>query len=76
MCHTGLLVFIFIAFRVLDSIMSDGRSKRVMELDGSEHPNFWDRRNVDISISSKKIKLYSLEIKAVQNVLTPGFVHQ
>jgi hypothetical protein len=57
MCHTALLSLIFIAFGVLDSIMSYGRSKRVINVDGFGGLNFWKGSDVDVLISSKRIKI-------------------
>jgi hypothetical protein len=37
--------------------MSYGRSKPVMKFDGFGRSTIWEGRNVDISISSKKIKI-------------------
>jgi hypothetical protein len=56
MSHTALLWFIFIALRVLDGIMSYGRSKHVIKVNDFDRSNFLEGRDVDISISSKKIK--------------------
>jgi hypothetical protein len=57
--HTALLLllFIFITFRALDSIMSYGRSKHVIKVNDFDRSNFWEGWDVDISISSKKIKI-------------------
>jgi hypothetical protein len=55
MRHLALLLLNSIAFPVLDSIMSYGRSKRVIDVDEFERPIFLDSRNVEISISSRKI---------------------
>jgi hypothetical protein len=57
MSHTALLWFIFIDFRVLDSIMSYGRSKHVFKVNDFDRSIFWKGRDVNISISSKKIKI-------------------
>jgi hypothetical protein len=54
--HTALMLMIFISFCVLNRIMSYGRSKRVMKFGGLNRSNCLEDRNVDISISSKKIK--------------------
>jgi hypothetical protein len=51
---------IFITSCVLNSIVSSGLSKRVMKFDGFDRSNFWEGRDVDISISSKKIKIMLL----------------
>jgi hypothetical protein len=56
MFHTALLFLIFMPFRVLDSIRSHGRSKRVMEVGGFDRSKSWGSQDVDILISSKKIK--------------------
>jgi hypothetical protein len=37
--------------------VSSGRSKRVIEVDGFDRSKFWEDRDVDISISSMKIKI-------------------
>jgi hypothetical protein len=55
--HTALLLFIFIAFRVLDSIMSYGQSKHVIKVNGFNRSNFWESRDINIAASSKKIKI-------------------
>jgi hypothetical protein len=55
--HVALLLFIFISFRVLNSIRSYGRSKYVIKVNDIDHSNFCEGRDVDISISSKKIKI-------------------
>jgi hypothetical protein len=57
MCHTALLLLIFITFRVLDKIMSYGQSKRVIQANTFDDSKFWEGRTVDISISSRKIKI-------------------
>jgi hypothetical protein len=57
MFHTALLLFIFIAFRVLDSSMNYGQSKHVIKVNNFDRSNFWEGKDVDISISSKKIKI-------------------
>jgi hypothetical protein len=57
MCHTALLLLIFMSFRVLNSILRDGRSKRVMKFDGFDHSKFWEGKDVDISTSLKKTKI-------------------
>jgi hypothetical protein len=62
MCHIALLLLKFIAFRVLDSVVNYDQSKRVMKVDGFDRSKSWEAGNVDISISSKKIKLCSLRI--------------
>jgi hypothetical protein len=56
------MLLIFITFCVLNSIVNYNQSKRVMKVDGINGSKFWQGRNVDISISSKKIKLCSLGI--------------
>jgi hypothetical protein len=53
--HTALLPVIFATFRVLYSNMSDDRSKCAVKLGEFERPNFWDRKNTNIAISSMKI---------------------
>jgi hypothetical protein len=55
MCHSALLLLSSIAFRILNSIMTCGWYKSVTELNEFERPNFWDSRNLNISISSRKI---------------------
>jgi hypothetical protein len=60
--HTALLWFIFITFRVLDSIMTYGRSKHMMKVDEFDRSNFWEGRDINISIFSKKIQLCSMEL--------------
>jgi hypothetical protein len=45
------------ASRVLHSIVSYGPSKRVIKADGFGRSKPWEGRDVDISISSKKIKI-------------------
>jgi hypothetical protein len=57
MCHTALLFFMFIVFCVLQSIVNYDQSERVMKFNGLDRSKFWEDRNVDISISSKKIKI-------------------
>jgi hypothetical protein len=56
-CHTALLLLIFIPFRDLDRIMSYDQSKRVIKVDTFDRSKFWEGRNVNIAISSKKIKI-------------------
>jgi hypothetical protein len=58
--HTVLLLFIFIVFRVLDSIMSYGRSKHAIKVNYFDRSNFWECKDVDISISLKKNQNYAL----------------
>jgi hypothetical protein len=60
--HTVLMLTIFITPCILNSMVSYGRSKQVTRFDGSGRSDFWEDRNVDISISSKKIRLCSLGI--------------
>jgi hypothetical protein len=62
MCHTALLLLIFITFCVLNNIVSYDQSKRVIKVDEFDHSRFWEGRNVDILIFSKKIKLCSQDI--------------
>jgi hypothetical protein len=57
MCYTALFPLVFIAFCILDSTVSYGRSKRAITVDWFVRLNFWEGRNVDISISSKIIKI-------------------
>jgi hypothetical protein len=57
-----MLALIFIGFRFLDNIISYVRSKCVIEMNVFERHDFWESRNVEISISSVKLKLYSLGI--------------
>jgi hypothetical protein len=54
-CHTALLLLIFIAFRVLGSSVNYDRSKRVIKVGGFDCSKFWEGKHVNISISSKKI---------------------
>jgi hypothetical protein len=56
-CHAALLSAIFAALRILDSIMSYGHFKYVIELDEFECSKFGENGNVNISISSMKIKI-------------------
>jgi hypothetical protein len=44
-------------FNAVDGIMSYNRSKRMIKVDGFDHSNFWEGRDIDSSISSKKIKM-------------------
>jgi hypothetical protein len=53
----SLLLVILVAFRVLNIIMSYGRSKCVIELNQFNDSKFWETRKVNISISSMKIKI-------------------
>jgi hypothetical protein len=39
-CHTALSLLIFIAFRVLDSMMSSGRFKSAIKFDEFDHSQF------------------------------------
>jgi hypothetical protein len=55
MSHGALLPLIFTAFRLLDSIMSYGRSRSVIKFDKFDQSKLWESKNVEISISSKKI---------------------
>jgi NAD kinase len=57
MYHTELLLLIFIAFRVPDRVVNCGQSKRVIQIDEFERLNCWEGRDIDISISSKKVKI-------------------
>jgi hypothetical protein len=55
LCHTALLLLLSIAFRLLDSIVSYERSKRVIKINEFEHSKFREGQSVDISIYSMKI---------------------
>jgi hypothetical protein len=55
--YTVLLLLIFITFCVLNGIASYGQSKRMIKIDGFERSMLWEGRDVDIAISSKKIKI-------------------
>jgi hypothetical protein len=57
MRHTALLLLIFIAFCVLNSIVSYDQSKRVIKVGAFDRSNFWECKNVEVSISSKTIKV-------------------
>jgi hypothetical protein len=54
-CRTALLLLTFIIFRVLNNLMSYGRSKGVSKVDKFDRSKFFKGRNVDVSISLKKI---------------------
>jgi hypothetical protein len=57
MCHSALFALILIVFRVLDRIMSYDRSKGVVKVARFDRSKFWEGRNVNISISSKRINI-------------------
>jgi hypothetical protein len=59
-CHAALLSVIFAALGILDSIMSYGHFKYVIELDEFARSKFGESGNVNISISSMKIKIILL----------------
>jgi hypothetical protein len=54
-CPTVLRPAILATFRVFNSIVSSGRSKRVMKFYEFDYPKFWEGKNVHISVASKKI---------------------
>jgi hypothetical protein len=51
------VVFDILHFLRSEQCVSYGRSKRVIKIDGSDRSNFWEGRDVEISISSKKIMI-------------------
>jgi hypothetical protein len=61
-CHTSLLPFIFMVFRIVVIQLNYGRPKYVIKLSEFDHSQFWESRNVNRSISSTKLQLCSLSI--------------
>jgi hypothetical protein len=56
-CHISLTLLIFITFCALDNVVTYRRSKRVIKVGAFDRSNFGQWGNVDILISSKKIKI-------------------